>query len=202
MRGSRALGAAFVVAFTALVVACVPAPVRTPDDPAIPGQSTPAFPNLTNPPSSAGPSVPPVPTTAPGTFAYGDTVTIHTSMGSTWEITPIENVDPADSLMASNGSTPAAGTRFVILEVTIKNVGVVLTHPFYDTTFAYQPANAPMYDQNTSARAAAPQDIGYEYDIPVGATLSGQVVVAVPENAPDGVWMISGDEGDTFYRFE
>lgn len=201
VRGSRALGLTLVAGFIALVVACVPTPIQTPGDPDIPGQSTPAFPNLTDPPSTAGPTDPPVPTTDPGDFAYGDTVTIHTSQGSTWEITPTESIDPADDIMSANAYAPSSGNRFVILELEITNVGVVDTHPYFDVVFGYQPDHGPVYAQNSASMAAAPDDIGYEYSVSPGQTITGQVVVQVPASAEQGSWIISGDNRTTIYRF-
>lgn len=200
-RGSRALGIALVAASVALVVACVPQPAGSPTDPDIPGQSTPAFPNLTDPPSTAGPTDPPVPTTDPGDFSYGDSVTIHTSQGSTWEVTPLSSTDPADSIMASEGYTPQSGRRFVLLELTIENVGVIETHPYFDMVFAYQPDGGPMYAQNSASVAAAPNDLGYSYSIPPGQSYTGEVVVSVPASSPTGTWVLSGDDRTTIYRF-
>lgn len=197
-RGLAGLG--IVAVLVGLVVACVPAPVVAPADPDIPNaSSTPAFPNLTDPPSTAGPSVAPVPTTAPGDFAYGETIVIHTDQGTTWEITPQRSIDPADSVVQQNGYQPTQGSRAVILELTIRNVGVVTTHPYYDMAFAYQPDNAPRYDQNSGALIAAPDDLGYYAEIAVGESVTAEIVVQVPENAPQGSWVIG--DGTSEYRF-
>ncbi|WP_344341524.1 hypothetical protein [Agrococcus versicolor] len=198
--GRRLAGIGIVAVFVGLIVACVPAPVVAPTDPDIPNaSSTPAFPNLTNPPTTAGPSTPPTPTTAPGDFAYGDTIVIHTDQGTTWEITPLQSIDPADSVLQANGYQPTQGSRAVILELTIRNVGVVTTHPYYDMAFAYQPDNAPRYDQNSGALVAAPDDLGYYPEIAIGESVTAEIVVQVPESAPEGSWVIG--DGTSEYRF-
>lgn len=203
MRGSRGLGIALVAGFAVLLTACISAPPWAPADPQIPGQSTaaPVFTNIAPPPSTAGPSDSPVPTDDPGDYAFGDTIVIHTSQGSTWEVTPTASIDPADTLMASEGNSPPSGSRFVILELTIENVGVITTHPFYDVTFGYQPDGGPVYDQNSGGLWAAPEDLGYEWEFAPGSSFTGQVVVVVPANSAQGTWVISGDALGTVYRF-
>lgn len=180
-------------------------PPTTPDDPAIPASATPVFSNLAPAPTTNGPTDPPVPTTAPGEFSYGDTVTIHTDRGSTWEVTALRSIDPADDVAAMTGATPRAGERFVILELEITNVGVITTHPMHDMTFAYQPDGGPFTDQNSASTAAAPNDLGYIYDFAPGDSEVAQVIVAVREDDPTGSWVISpsetGIDAATLYRW-
>jgi hypothetical protein len=207
VRGSRRLGAALVAgaAATLTLAACVAMPPVTPDDPAIPATPTPVFTDLSAPPTTNGPTEPPVPTTAPGEFSYGDTVTIHTDRGSTWEITALRSIDPADSLAAQTGSVPRAGERFVVLELEIENVGVVTTHPMFDMTFAYQPDGGPFSDQNSASTASAPNDLGYVWEMAPGDRESAQVIVAVRADDPTGSWVVSpsatGIDGATLYRW-
>lgn len=204
-QGSARLGAALVAAATLALAACVAMPATTPDDPAIPASATPALSNLAPAPTTNGPTEPPVPTTAPGEFSYGDTVTIHTDRGSTWEVTALRSIDPADDLAAMTGATPRAGERFVILELEIANVGVITTHPMLDMTFAYQPDGGPFTDQNSASTAAAPNDLGYIRSFAPGDREVAQVIVAVREDDPTGSWVISpsesGIDAATLYRW-
>ncbi|WP_306232788.1 hypothetical protein [Agrococcus beijingensis] len=206
-RGSNRLGAALVAGTVAALTlaACVALPPSTPDDPAIPASQGPVFTDLNPPPTTNGPTTPPVPTTAPGEFSYGDTVTIHTDRGSTWEITALRSIDPADGLAAQTGGIPRAGERFVILELEIENVGVVTTHPMFDMTFAYQPDGGPFSDQNSASTAAAPNDLGYVFEMAPGGRETAQVIVAVREDDPTGSWVVSpsatGIDGATLYRW-
>lgn len=204
-QGSTRLGAALVAAATLALAACVALPPSTPDDPAIPASAAPVFSNLAPAPTTNGPTDPPVPTTAPGEFSYGETVTIHTDRGSTWEVTAMRSVDPADSLAAATGAAPRAGERFVILELEIANVGVITTHPMHDMTFAYQPDGGPFTDQNSASTAAAPNDLGYIWDFAPGDRHVAQVIVAVREDDPTGSWVISpsesGIDAATLYRW-
>lgn len=202
MRASRGLGLTLVAMFAVFLAACVSPPPFAPDDPQLPAESTaPVFSNIAPPPSTAGPSDSPVPTTDPGDFSFGETVTIHTSQGSTWEITLTASIDPADSIMNANGEYPPSGSRFVIAELTVENVGVIETHPYYDLTFGYQPDNGPVYDQNSASLWAAPNDLGYEWSFAPGDSFTGQVVVVVPASSSTGSWVISGDALVTSYRF-
>lgn len=203
-RGSSRLGAALVAAATVALTlaACVAMPATTPGDPAIPASATPVFTDLAPPPTTNGPTEPPVPTTAPGDFAYGDTVTIHTDRGSTWEITALESIDPGDSLATlgcqggGGAATPRAGERFVILDLEIENVGVITTHPIYDMTFGYQPDGGPIADQNSASVAAAPLDLGCTWDFAPGDFQQAQVIVSVRDDAATtGSWVISPSEG-------
>ncbi len=206
-RGSRPLGAALLAAaalsLTALsLAACVAMPATVPADPEIPQTPGPLPTDSIAPaPPTNGPTDPPVPTTAPGDFSYGDTVVIHTERGSTWEITPTASVDPADDIALQTGATPRNGERFVIMELEITNVGVITTHPMHDMTFGYQPDGGPIADQNSAATAAAPDDLGYIWDLAPGQTETAQVIVAVRADDPTGAWVLSGDGFDTTYRF-
>lgn len=190
------------------LTACIAMPASTPGDPAIPVSPTPVFTDLAPAPTTNGPTDPPVPTTPPGVFAYGDTVTIHTERGSTWEITAIRSIDPADQLVAITGASPRAGERFVVLELEIENVGVITTHPVYDMTFGYQPDGEPISDQNSASVAAAPNDLGYIQSFAPGDRHVAEVIVAVRDDAPStGAWVISPQSGTSIdpanvYRFE
>lgn len=203
MRGSRGLGVTLVVAFAVLLTACVSGPPWAPQDPQIPGESDApvVFTDAAPPPSTAGPSVSPVPTDAPGDYQLGETVVIHTSQGSTWEITPHRSIDPADDLMRTNGEVPPVGSRFVILDVTVENVGVITTHPYYDVIFSYQPQHGPLYNQNSASQWAAPDDLGYGTFAPGTRVEHAQVVVLIPASSATGSWVISGDTGTTVYTF-
>lgn len=171
-------------------------PATTPDDPAIPASPSPAFTDLAPAPTTNGPTDPPVPTTPPGDFAYGETVTIHTDRGSTWEITALGSIDPADSLAAQTGAVPRAGERFVILDLEIANVGVITTHPMYDLTFGYQPDGGPIADQNSASLAAAPDDLGYVWEFAPGDREVTQVIVSIrADAAATGSWVISPSQG-------
>lgn len=204
-QGSARLGALLVGTVTITLAACVATPASVPDDPAIPTTPSPAFTDVAPAPTTNGPTDPPVPTTAPGEFSYGDTVTIHTDRGSTWEITAIRSIDPANALAASTGATPRAGERFVVLELEIENVGVITTHPMHDMTFAYQPDGGPFTDQNSASTAAAPNDLGYIWDFAPGDREVAEVIVAVREDDPTGSWVISpsesGIDAATLYRW-
>jgi hypothetical protein len=204
-QGSARLGAALVAAATLALAACVAMPASVPDDPAIPATATPMFSDLAPAPTTNGPTDPPVPTTAPGEFSYGDTVTIHTDRGSTWEVTALRSIDPADDLAAMTGAAPRSGERFVILELEIANVGVITTHPMHDMTFAYQPDGGPFTDQNSASTAAAPNDLGYIWNFAPGDREVAQVIVAVREDDPTGSWVISpsesGIDAATLYRW-
>lgn len=186
-----------LVAAAALgLAACVAMPATTPGDPDIPASPSPVFTDLAPAPTTNGPTDPPVPTTPPGEFSYGDTVTVHTDRGSTWEITAIESIDPADQLAAITGSTPRAGERFVVLELEIENVGVITTHPMYDMTFGYQPDGDPVSDQNSASIAAAPNDLGYIQSFAPGDRHQAEVIVSVRENAAStGSWIVSPQQG-------
>lgn len=199
-RGSSRLGAALVASAALGLGACVAMPASIPADPAIPATHTPmpSFTNLDPPPTTDGPTTPPVPTTAPGDFAYGETVVIHTERGSTWEITPLRSIDPADSLASE---PPRAGERFVVLELEIENVGVITTHPMYDMTFGYQPDGGPVADQNSAGTAASPNDLGYIPGFDPGDRAEVEVIVAVRADADTGSWVLTGDGFDTEYRF-
>ncbi|MCH1883444.1 hypothetical protein [Agrococcus sp. ARC_14] len=191
-RGSNRLGAVLVSAVALSLAACVAMPPTSPQDPSIPTTPAPVFTDLAPAPTTNGPTEPPVPTTDPGEFAYGDTVTIHTDRGSTWEITAIDSVDPADSLAAQTGSAPRAGERFVVLNLEITNVGVITTHPMHDMTFGYQPDGGPMSDQNSASVAAAPNDLGYIWEFAPGDSHVTQVIVSIREDAAStGSWVIS-----------
>lgn len=177
-------------------------PATTPDDPAIPASPSPAFTDLAPAPTTNGPTDPPVPTTPPGDFAYGETVTIHTDRGSTWEITAVGSIDPADSLatagcQATGGSVPPrAGERFVVLDLEIANVGVTTTHPMYDMTFGYQPDGGPVSDQNSASVAAAPVDLGCVREFSPGDREVAQVIVSIrADAAATGSWVISPSQG-------
>lgn len=196
-----------VAAAALTLAACVALPPSTPEDPAIPASASPSFTDLAPPPTTNGPTDPPVPTTAPGDFAYGETVVIHTERGSTWEVTALRSIDPADSLAAQTGSTPRANERFVVLELEIENVGVITTHPMYDMSIGYQPDGAPLSDQNSAATAAAPNDLGYIQGFAPGDRESVQVIVAVRDDAATtGSWVFTTNdrgtlEPGTVYRF-
>lgn len=191
-RGSTRLGAALVAAVSLSLAACVAMPASSPQDPAIPASPTPVFTDLAPPPTTNGPTDPPVPTTEPGELSYGDTATIHTERGSTWEVTVLDSIDPADSLAAQTGSTPRAGERFVVMDLEIANVGVITTHPMHDMTFGYQPDGGPIADQNSASIAAAPNDLGYIREFAPGDSETVQVIVSVREDAADtGSWLIS-----------
>lgn len=203
-RGSSRLGAALVAAATVALTlaACVAMPASTPEDPAIPASATPVFTDLAPPPTTNGPTDPPVPTTPPGDFAYGETVTIHTDRGSTWEITATGSTDPADSLatlgcQSSGGAAlPRAGERFVMLDLEIENVGVITTHPMFDMTFGYQPDGGPVADQNSASVAAAPLDLGCTWEFAPGDFQQVQVIVSIRDDAAStGSWIISPSEG-------
>ena len=206
-RGSAARGTALLagVALVLTLAACIASPPSTPDDPAIPATPSPVFTDLQPAPSTNGPVEPPVPTTPPGEFSYGDTVVLHTDRGSTWEITALRSIDPADSLAAQTGAVSRAGERFVVLELEIENVGVVTTHPMFDMTFAYQPEGGPFSDQNSASTAAAPRDLGFVWEMAPGDRESAQVIVAVREDDPTGSWIVSpsasGIDGATLYRW-
>ncbi|WP_413320518.1 hypothetical protein AA0Z99_06335 [Agrococcus sp. 1P02AA] len=211
-RGSSALGAALVATVALSLAACVAMPASTPGDPAIPSSPTPVFTDLAPPPTTNGPTEPPVPTTAPGEFSFGDAATIHTSHGSTWEITALESTDPADDqaslgCQGTGGSAiPRAGERFVMLDLVITNVGVITTHPMHDMTFGYQPDGGPISDQNSAAIAAAPFDLGCIWEFAPGDTQTAQVIVAVREDAATtGSWVISPEQStqdaSTLYRW-
>ncbi|MBO1770568.1 hypothetical protein [Agrococcus sp. TF02-05] len=206
-RGSARAGAALVAAATVALAlaACIAAPASVPEDPAIPASASPVFTDLNPAPTTNGPTEPPVPTTAPGEFSYGDTVVVHTDRGSTWEITALRSIDPADSLAAQSGASPRSGERFVVLELEIENVGVVTTHPMFDMTFAYQPDGGPFSDQNSASTAAAPDDLGYVWEMRPGDRETAQVIVAVREEDPTGSWVVSpsasGIDGATLYRW-
>ncbi|GEK80818.1 DUF4352 domain-containing protein [Agrococcus baldri] len=191
-RGSNRLGAALVAAAALGLGACVAMPATTPGDPEIPASPTPVFTDLAPPPTTNGPTDPPVPTTAPGDYAYGDTATIHTDRGSTWEVTVLDSVDPADSLAAQTGSTPRAGERFVVMNLEITNVGAITTHPMHDMTFGYQPDGGPVADQNSASIAAAPNDLGYIWEFAPGDSHAAQVIVSIrADAATSGAWLIS-----------
>lgn len=206
-RGSARAGAALVAGATVALAlaACIAAPASVPEDPAIPASPSPVFTDLNPAPTTNGPTEPPVPTTAPGEFSYGDTVVVHTERGSTWEITALRSIDPADSLAAQSGASPRSGERFVVLELEIENVGVVTTHPMFDMTFAYQPDGGPFSDQNSASTAAAPDDLGYVWEMRPGDRETAQVIVAVREDDPTGSWVVSpsasGIDGATLYRW-
>lgn len=205
-RGSSSLGVALVAAVALTLAACVAAPATTPGDPDIPATPTPVFTDLAPPPTTNGPTDPPVPTTEPGDLAYGDTATIHTERGSTWEITVLDSIDPADSLAAQTGASPRAGERFVIMDLEITNVGVVTTHPMYDMTFGYQPDGGPIADQNSASVAAAPNDLGYVRDFAPGESETVQVIVSIrADAATTGSWIISPtqsmQDGARLYRW-
>lgn len=206
-RGSARAGAALVAASTVALAlaACIAAPASVPEDPAIPASPSPVFTDLNPAPTTNGPTEPPVPTTAPGEFSYGDTVVVHTERGSTWEITALRSIDPADALAAQSGASPRSGERFVVLELEIENVGVVTTHPMFDMTFAYQPDGGPFSDQNSASTAAAPDDLGYVWEMRPGDRESAQVIVAVRADDPTGSWVVSpsasGIDGATLYRW-
>ena len=201
-RGSRRLGATLVAVAALSLAACVAMPASTPEDPAIPETPAPVFTDLAPPPTTNGPTDPPVPTTPPGAFAYGDTVTIHTDRGSTWEVTATESTDPADSLAtlgcqgSGGAATPRAGERFVMLDLEITNVGVITTHPMHDMTFGYQPEGGPIADQNSASIAAAPMDLGCVWEFAPGDSEVAQVIVSVRDDAaPTGSWVISPSQG-------
>ncbi len=206
-RGSARAGAALVAGATVALAlaACIATPASVPEDPAIPASPSPVFTDLNPAPTTNGPTEPPVPTTAPGEFSYGDTVVVHTDRGSTWEITALRSIDPADSLAAQSGASPRSGERFVVLELEIENVGVVTTHPMFDMTFAYQPDGGPFSDQNSASTAAAPDDLGYVWEMRPGDRETAQVIVAVREDDPTGSWVVSpsasGIDGATLYRW-
>ncbi|WP_430592731.1 hypothetical protein [Humidisolicoccus flavus] len=202
MRGSKALGVVLVALFCGILAACVPLPVSAPTDPSIPGAATPVFTNLTAPPNTQGPTEPPVPTDAPGDYAIGDTVTIHTSMGSTWEITVLAVDEDATSLVSSNGYSANSGTKFLAMEVRVVNVGVVTTHPYYDIRFGVQPVNGPVYNQSSASLAAHPDDFGYSRALAPQESSTGWVLLNVPNAATIDAWVISGDAGQTEYRFK
>ncbi len=188
-----------LVASAALsLAACVAMPPTTPDDPAIPATPTPAFTDLAPAPTTNGPTDPPVPTTEPGEFALGETATIHTDRGSTWEITAIRTTDPGDGLATlgcqstGGAATPRAGERFVILDLEIANVGAITTHPMHDMTIGYQPDGGPVSDQNSAAIAAAPLDLGCIWELAPGDRERAQVLVAVRDDAATtGSWIVS-----------
>lgn len=205
-RGSNRLGAALVAAVALSLAACVAMPPTSPQDPAIPTTPTPVFTDLAPPPTTNGPTDPPVPTTEPGEFAYGDTAVIHTERGSTWEVTVLGSTDPADSLAAQTGSTPRSGERFVVMDLEITNVGVITTHPMHDMTFGYQPDGGPIADQNSASVAAAPNDLGYVWEFPPGHSETVQVIVSIREDAAaTGSWIISPtqsmQDGSRLYRW-
>lgn len=208
-RGSARLGAALVAAVSLGLAACVAMPPSVPADPDIP-QSQGPLPTMTDiapPPVTNGPTDPPVPTTAPGDFGYGETVTIHSQRGSTWEITPLGSIDPADSIATEGcggtgpAATPRSGSRFVVLELEIANVGVITTHPMHDLTFGYQPDGGPVADQNSASTAASPNDLGCIWEFAPGDRERVQVIVAVRADDPTGTWVITGDDFATTYRF-
>lgn len=197
-RGSNRLGAALVAAVALSLAACVAMPPTSPQDPSIPTSPTPVFTDLAPPPTTNGPTDPPVPTTAPGDYAFGETATIHTSHGSTWEITALETTDPADSLATlgcqgtGGAAVPRDGERFVMLDLEIENVGVITTHPMHDMTFGYQPDGGPMADQNSASVAAAPMDLGCIWEFVPGDSWTAQVIVSVRDDAAaTGSWVVS-----------
>lgn len=177
-------------------------PPTTPGDPAIPASATPVFTDLAPPPTTNGPTTPPVPTTEPGDYAFGETATIHTDRGSTWEITALSTTDPADSIATlgcggtGDAATPRAGERFVVLDLEIENVGVITTHPMYDLTFGYQPDGGPITEQNSASVAAAPFDLGCIWEFQPGDMERAQVIVSVRDDAATtGTWVISPTDG-------
>lgn len=207
MRGSTRLGALLVTACaTGLLAACMALPPQTPSNPEIPvhdDDRTPAFTNLDDPPQTPGPETPPVPTDAPGTFALGETVTLHTEFGSTWEITVTGVRDPDDVRVQSYNNTIPGNMRAVTIELEIENVGVVTTHPYYEMMIAYQPENGPVFDQNSGPMYGDyDNDLGYFRTFSPGDFFSGHMSVYVPENAPRGRVVISGDSQATRYIWE
>ena len=206
-RGSVRLGALLVaVCSTGLLAACLATPPTTPPDPSIPVASEdvpPVFSNLDDPPSTPGPSTPPVPTDAPGTFDIGETVTLHTTHGSTWEVTVTGVIDDDDAAVLSYGNDIPADERSVTIELRIENVGVIESHPYYDMMLGYQPENGPMFDQNTGpSYGDYNNDLGYVSSIAPGQTFTGHMSVYVPVNAPEGNAVVSPDGQSSFYVWE
>jgi hypothetical protein len=201
-RGSAPLGVALLAGVAFTLAACVAMPATVPDDPAIPVSASPAFTDLAPPPTTDGPTDPPVPTTEPGDHAFGETAVIHTDRGSTWEITATGSIDPADSLAtlgcggSGGAAAPRAGERFVVLDLEIENVGVITTHPMYDLTFGYQPDGGPVADQNHASIAAAPIDLGCTMEFAPGDRETAQVIVSIRDDAAStGTWIISPTDG-------
>lgn len=206
-RGSIRLGAVLVaLCASGLLAACIATPPSTPPDPSIPvadESQPPVFSNLDDPPSTPGPSTPPVPTDDPGTVQLGDTVTVHTSHGSTWEVTVTGVIDDDNTMVTSYGNTIPEDERAVTIELKIENVGVITSHPYYDMMLGYQPEDGPMFDQNTGpSYGDYSTDLGYVSSIAPGETFTGHMSVYVPASAPEGNAVISPDGRKTFYVWE
>lgn len=207
MRGSTRLGALLVtVCSVGLLAACFATPPGIPSDPDIPGaeeSAPPAFSNLDDPPSTPGPSTPPVPTDDPDTYQLGDTVVLHTSQGSTWEVTVTGVIDDDNQEVASYGNDIPSDKRAVTIELTIENVGETTTHPYYDMMIAYQPDNGPVFDQNSGPLYGDyDNNLGYVRSFAPGDTFTGHLSVYVPVNVPEGNVVVSGDGQSTFYIWE
>ena len=181
-------------------------PPTQPTDPAIPGAESsapPAFTNLDEPPSTPGPEEPPVPTDAPGTFALGDTITLHTEHGSTWEVTVTGIIDDDNIAVQSYGNRIPENSRAVTIELTITNVGVISSHPYYDMQIGFQPDDGPVFDQNTGPLYGDyDRDLGYKPTFNPGESFAGHMSVFVPQSAPEGRVVISGDRQATTYIWE
>lgn len=206
-RGSIRLGAVLVaLCASGFLAACIATPPTTPPDPSIPvadESQPPVFSNLDEPPSTPGPSTPPVPTDAPGTVQLGDTVTLHTSHGSTWEVTVTGVIDDDDAAVMSYGNDIPVDQRAVTIELRIENVGVISSHPYYDMMIGYQPENGPMFDQNSGPMYGDyTNDLGYVASFDPGQTFTGHMSVYVPANAPEGNAVISPDGQQNFYVWE
>lgn len=206
-RGSTRIGAMLVsVTAVGLLAACFATPPTIPADPEIPGveeTQPPAFTNLDDPPSSFGPSEPPVPTDSPDTYNLGDTVTLHTAQGSTWEITVTGIIHDDTTAVSSYGNDIPDDKRAVTIELSIENVGVTTTHPYYDMMIAYQPENGPVFDQNNGPLYGdITNDLGYEGLFSPGHSFNGHMSLYVPTNSPEGRVAISGDGQKTFYYWE
>jgi hypothetical protein len=119
----------------------------------------------------------------------------------TWQVTvgaPTLNADAAVAAENSFSDTARAGTSFALLPITATYLGA-------ETAFAasvqvgFEAADGTMYNEH-DVIAVAPGAIDSISELDPGASVSGNVAIAIPTTGADqGLWVVSSLDGTKFY---
>jgi hypothetical protein len=118
-----------------------------------------------------------------------------------WQVTanaPTLNADAAVAAENSFSDTAPPGTSFALLPLTITYLGTETAFAAY-VQVGYEAADGTMYNQY-DAIAIAPGGIDAITELDPGATVSGNIAVAIPATDADkGLWVVSSLDGTKFY---
>jgi energy-coupling factor transporter transmembrane protein EcfT len=119
----------------------------------------------------------------------------------TWNITvgtPTLNADAAVAAENSFSDTAPAGTSFALVPITATYIGEEAAFAAY-VQVGFEAADGTMYNEH-DVIAVAPGAIDSISELDPGASVSGNIAIAIPATGVDqGLWVVSSLDGTKFY---